>query len=140
MASKSIQNRSWGIKNRSWDVLAGVLGEVWWPKPKTEERTSLLGPSWRALGAVLGSSWPPKGSQERPKSNPKSDQNFVACWDRFLDRFWSVLGSKAGPSWLQNRYKIDVNIKKRFFKKLRFSVGKTMIRKNTDFGGSGSPT
>ena len=90
------QNRSkiglGGIKNRSWDVLAGSLERSWWPKPKTEEGDQffggLLGPSWRALGAILGSSWLPKESQERPKSDPKIDQNLIPCWDHFLGRFW----------------------------------------------------
>ena len=92
LASKSMKNRSWGIKNRSWDVLAGVLELSWWPKPKTQEGApffgSILGPSWRALGAILGSSWLPKESQERPKSDPKIDQNLIPCWDHFLGRFW----------------------------------------------------
>ena len=81
-----------GIKNRSWDVLAGSLERSWWPKPNTEEGNQffggLLGPSWRVRGAILGSCWPSKGNQERRKIDPKIDQNFVACWVRFLDRCW----------------------------------------------------
>ena len=90
---------------------------------------------WKLLGAILAGSWGHLGvllaSKREPRTSKKRSKNqsffFVACWERFLDRFWSVLGSKAGPSWLQNRYRIDVNIEKRFFKKLRFSAGKTMI-------------
>ena len=83
--------------------LRGLWRGLGGQKPKTEEGDlffgGLLGPSWRVLGAILGSSWPPKGNQERRKSDPKIDQNFVACWVRFLDRFgrfWTAKQDQAG--------------------------------------------
>ena len=70
---------------------------------------SVLEASWRGLGGLLGGLWPrkvanmaptwsPKRSQNQLKIDLKIDQLFNASWNRFLERFWWILGAKMKQS------------------------------------------
>ena len=95
------------------------------------KRCELLGP----LGAILGRSWGPLGAVlalgspswaafgrlgailSRLEIDVKNDQKIDAFQDRFLKRFWWILGRKMEASWHQNRSKIDACCETRFFAK-----------------------
>ena len=49
-----------------------------------------------------------KSSQKLIKIDAKIDQKIDASWDRFLDGFWWISGTKMKPSWHQNGIKIKV--------------------------------
>ena len=77
------------------------------------EAPRFLGPSWRRLGGPLGAvlalgspSWADLGRLGvvlgRLKIDVKIDQKIDALQDRFLMRFWWILGGKMEASWHQN--------------------------------------
>ena len=114
---KSTKNRSWGRLGVSWGRLGVRMGassvragHLW---PSWEH----LGPSWAEKVANMAASWLPKRSQDGPKIHQNFDHFLDASWDRFLNEFWSIFGSKMEASWHQNRSKIDVNFERRFFEK-----------------------
>ena len=115
----------------SWNFLGGQNRK---PRRGNPFFGSILGPSWRALGAILGSSWLPKESQERPKSDPKIDQNLIPCWDHLLGGFGRFWGAKQSQVGSKIKTKSMLISKNGFIQKASFS-----LRKNHDFHGSGCP-
>ena len=65
----------------------------------------------------MAPSWPPKSKQNRKQIDAKIDRKNDASWNRFLEGFWSIFGSKMEACWHQNRPKIDANFEERFFEK-----------------------
>ena len=69
--------------------------------------------SWECLGGRFGTvlsgswvpTWVPKWSQLGQKIDPKIDHFLDASWNRFLRRFWWILGAQMEPSWHQNGIK-----------------------------------
>ena len=117
-------------KNHSWRDLGDPLGALGGQDLKKEGCTPTFGASWGHLGAVLGASWGRLGAWiavlgrlgallSRLKIDVKIDQKINAFQDRFLMRFWWILEGKMEPSWLQNRFKIDVDFENRFLYKKR---------------------
>ena len=76
---------SWAVLVASWECLGGRFGTV-------------LSGSWVPT-------WVPKWSQLGQKIDPKIDHFLNASWNRFLRRFWWILGAKMEPSWHQNGIK-----------------------------------
>ena len=131
-----------GVSGGPWGLLAAKI-------EKTRKKSQLLGP----LGAILGPSWGPLGAVlalgspswavlgrlgaiwSRLKIDVKIDQKINAFQDRFLKRFWWILGGKMEASWHQNQLKIDACCEMRFFEKTLF-----FFRKNYYFQGSGGPS
>ena len=135
----------------------GVFGGTWRPIPKHEGGTrffrTLLGPSWRPLGpswrplgavlAVLAASWACLGLVLAAEIGPQVDQTSTQKSMRTLMPlgidFFVDFGGFFFPKWSQDASKnllgIDVNLERLFFKKTAF-----LLKKNNDFGGSGSPT
>ena len=110
-----------GFSGPSWGRLGGLLGRL----------GGLLEPSWRSwrpLGPVLGSSWRPKSDPKSTKYRPKkSIRTLMPLGIDFLEDF----GGFYFPKWSQDASKNllkSMSISKGyFFKKPRFSTGKTMI-------------
>ena len=67
--------------------------------------------------ANMAPSWPPKSKQNRRKIDAKIDRKNDASWNRFLEGFWWIFGSKMEACWHQHPTKIDANFEERFFEK-----------------------
>ena len=135
----------------------GVLGGSWRPIPKIVDGNpffgTLLGPSWRPLGpswrplgavlAVLAASWARLGLVLAAEIGPQVDQistqksirTLMPLGTDFLDDFGRFYFPKWNQDASKNLLEIDVNLERLFFQKTSF-----FLKKNNDFGGSGSPT
>ena len=135
----------------------GVLGGPWRRIPKNEAGArffgTLLGPSWRPLGpswrplgavlAVLAASWARLGLVLAAEIGPQVDQistqksirTLMPLGIDFLEDFGGFYFPKWSQDASKNLLEIDVNLESLSFQKTSFSV-----KKNNDFGGSGSPT
>ena len=98
---------SWAVLAASWGRLGGLGG--------------LLGPSWARLGGR-------NRTPSRPNIDPKIDQNFDAFGDRLFGRILVVFTSQYGAKMPPKTSWTSMSMSKAyFFKKPRFSTGKTMI-------------
>ena len=127
---------TWGLKMGSWGLLGRLGGFL--------SRFFILELSWRRPGGVLEAffgvfwwcwwpTWPQLGPQLGPQNEPKSKQksiNFcmllgIGFLGTLVD-FWGQKGGKLAPSWPPRSRSTSKGV---FFKKPRFSNGKTMIFK-----------
>ena len=100
-----------GVPHRLW-------GTIRWGTPASRAKKSRKKTSATKKGAAshrvppflrkMWPTWPQLGSQ-------KIDQKFDASWDRFLMRFWWILGEKMEASWHPTTIGNVHNFDRRFF-------------------------